>query len=53
VSALLERHELRLHGHPVAYHAAGSGPVLLLIHGITSSSGAWQRVIPALAEETP
>ncbi len=31
----LERRELRLHGHPVAYYTAGSGPVLLLIHGIT------------------
>ena len=47
----LERRELRLHGHPVAYHAAGSGPVVLLIHGITSSADAWEAVIPALAEE--
>ena len=48
--SVLERHELRLHGHPVAYHAAGSGPVVLLIHGITSSADAWGEVIPALAE---
>jgi pimeloyl-ACP methyl ester carboxylesterase len=47
----LERRELRLHGHPVAYYAAGSGPVVLLIHGITSSSEAWHAVIPALAED--
>ena len=47
----LRRRELRLHGHPVAYHAAGSGPVVLLIHGITSSADAWEAVIPALAEE--
>jgi pimeloyl-ACP methyl ester carboxylesterase len=47
----LQRRELRLHGHPVAYHAAGSGPVVLLIHGITSSADAWEAVIPALAEE--
>jgi pimeloyl-ACP methyl ester carboxylesterase len=46
----LERRELRLHGHPVAYYAAGSGPVVLLIHGITSNAEAWRRVIPALAE---
>ena len=46
----LERRELRLHGHPVAYYAAGSGPVVLLIHGITSSADAWRAVIPALAE---
>ena len=53
VSSVLERRELRLHGHPVAYHAAGSGPVVLLIHGITSSSEAWRQVIPALASTTP
>jgi pimeloyl-ACP methyl ester carboxylesterase len=46
----LERRGLRLHGHPVAFYAAGSGPVVLLIHGITSSADAWQQVIPALAE---
>ena len=46
----LERRELRLHGHPVAYYTAGSGPVLLLIHGITSSADAWREVVPALAE---
>jgi pimeloyl-ACP methyl ester carboxylesterase len=46
----LKRHELRLHGHPVAYYAAGSGPVVLLVHGITSSADAWRRVIPVLAE---
>jgi pimeloyl-ACP methyl ester carboxylesterase len=46
----LERHELRLHGHPVAYYAAGSGPGVLLVHGITSSADAWRRVIPVLAE---
>jgi pimeloyl-ACP methyl ester carboxylesterase len=42
--------EIRLHGHPVSYRETGSGPVVLLIHGITSSSGAWSDVIPALAE---
>ena len=50
MSGVLQRHELRLHGHPVAYYAAGSGPVVLLIHGITSSADAWREVIPALAE---
>ena len=44
----LERHELRLHGQRVAYYTAGSGPLVLLIHGITSSADAWRRVIPAL-----
>jgi pimeloyl-ACP methyl ester carboxylesterase len=41
-----------LHGHRVAYRVAGDPglPVLLLIHGITSSSSTWDRVIPTLAE---
>jgi pimeloyl-ACP methyl ester carboxylesterase len=46
----LERREIRLHGHPVSYYEAGSGPVVLLVHGITSSADAWRAVIPALAE---
>jgi pimeloyl-ACP methyl ester carboxylesterase len=40
---------LTLHGHRIAYRQAGSGPALVLIHGITSSSATWQRVIPYLA----
>jgi len=41
-----------IHGHRVAYRFAGdpSKPVLMLIHGITSSSATWDPVIPALAE---
>jgi pimeloyl-ACP methyl ester carboxylesterase len=47
---LLTRRTIELHGHPVSYRLAGSGPVLVLIHGITSSSRTWERVLPALAE---
>jgi pimeloyl-ACP methyl ester carboxylesterase len=39
-----------LHGIPVTYHVAGSGPAVVLIHGITSSSRTWKQVMPALAE---
>ncbi len=39
-----------LHGHEIAYRAAGSGPVLLLVHGMAGSSATWQHVIPSLAE---
>lgn len=46
----LRRQEIRLHGHPVSYYEAGSGPVMLLVHGITSSADAWRGVMPALAE---
>ena len=30
-----------LHGDRVAYRRAGSGPVLLLLHGIAGSSSTW------------
>src|SRR5882672_12547632 len=52
VARELEQPQLRrltLHGNRIAYRQAGSGPPLLLIHGITSSSATWQRVMPYLA----
>jgi pimeloyl-ACP methyl ester carboxylesterase len=48
--AVLEPHELTLHGHRVTYRTAGSGPVLLLLHGIANSSETWEGVAGALAE---
>lgn len=42
--------EIELHGHTVGFQAAGEGPLLLLLHGITSTSDAWREVMPALAE---
>jgi pimeloyl-ACP methyl ester carboxylesterase len=45
-----ELQEITLHGHRVAYRMAGSGPPILLIHGITSSSATWNKVGPMLAE---
>jgi pimeloyl-ACP methyl ester carboxylesterase len=42
--------EVSLHGHRIVYHTAGSGPALLLLHGITSGSKTWKDVIPRLAE---
>ena len=38
-----------LHGHKIAYRQAGDGPVVVLIHGITSDSSTWSRVMPYLA----
>lgn len=46
----LVSHDLTLHGHAVTYRTAGSGPVLLLLHGIANSSQTWERVAPALSE---
>lgn len=41
---------VELHGQPVTYHLRGSGPAIVLVHGITSSSRTWRSVIPGLAE---
>jgi len=40
-----------LHGRQVAYAEAGSGPVLLLIHGMGGTLANWQVVIELLARE--
>ena len=44
--------QVTMHGHRISYREAGEAgmPVLLLVHGITSSSATWDEVIPALAE---
>jgi pimeloyl-ACP methyl ester carboxylesterase len=44
-----ELKETTLHGHRIAYRSAGSGPAIVLVHGITSTSATWERVMPYLA----
>jgi len=39
-----------IHGHDIAYRRAGSGPALLLVHGMAGSSRTWKEVMPRLAE---
>ena len=48
--AVLEPSELSLHGHRVSYRTAGSGPALLLLHGIANSSETWESVAGPLSE---
>lgn len=38
-----------VHGYRRVFRTAGSGPPLLLIHGIGDSSATWRTVIPSLA----
>jgi len=47
----VRRTETVLHGHRTAYRVAGdpSLPVLVLVHGLTSSSATWDPVMSALA----
>ncbi len=42
-------HEVDLHGHPSIYREAGSGPNLVLIHGMINSSRHWEGVAERLA----
>jgi pimeloyl-ACP methyl ester carboxylesterase len=44
-------HELTLHGNRVRYLTAGSGPPLVLVHGITSSADTWAGAMRGLARE--
>jgi pimeloyl-ACP methyl ester carboxylesterase len=46
----IAEHEIRLHGHTTCYRTAGdSGPLVLLIHGITGHGAAWDPVTARLA----
>ena len=40
-----------IHGYKRAYRLAGSGPVLLMIHGIGDSSATWRTVMPQLTRD--
>jgi pimeloyl-ACP methyl ester carboxylesterase len=40
-----------IHGHEIAFRAAGRGPVLVLLHGMAGSSATWRHVMPLLASD--
>jgi len=42
--------DVSLHGHRVGFRIAGEGPLIVLIHGITSTSGIWVEAMARLAE---
>jgi pimeloyl-ACP methyl ester carboxylesterase len=42
--------EVDLHGHRAVYRTAGSGPNVVLIHGMVNSSRHWQAVATRLAD---
>jgi pimeloyl-ACP methyl ester carboxylesterase len=43
--------EVELHAHRVIYRTAGSGPPVVLIHGMVNSSRHWERVALRLADD--
>jgi pimeloyl-ACP methyl ester carboxylesterase len=46
----MQLQSVNIHGHRVGYYAAGSGPAIVLVHGVASSSRTWRQVMPRLAE---
>jgi pimeloyl-ACP methyl ester carboxylesterase len=46
----IEARQIELHGHRVNYRIAGDGPLVVLVHGITSTSQCWRDVMPWLAD---
>ncbi|MFL5898742.1 MAG: alpha/beta fold hydrolase [Solirubrobacterales bacterium] len=48
-SPAFEVHEAILHGHRAVYRVAGSGPNVVLIHGMINSSRHWEQVAARLA----
>src|SRR3954447_25410607 len=46
-----EAWEVDLHGHRVIYRTAGSGPPVVLIHGMLNSSRHWEAVARRLAAD--
>jgi pimeloyl-ACP methyl ester carboxylesterase len=47
---VIDSQEIVLHGHAVSYREAGEGPLIVLVHGITSSSDTWREALPWLTE---
>ena len=47
----MTRSHVALHGHRVSYRSAGSGPLLVLLHGIAGTSETWEDVIPRFAAQ--
>ncbi len=47
----MEPSEITLHGHRFSYRRTGSGPLMVLLHGIAGSSATWDAVMPALGRQ--
>ncbi len=49
--AQFDEWQIELHGRRVIYRVAGSGPPIVLIHGMLNSSSHWRQVALSLASE--
>ncbi len=48
--SLISEREFHLHGQAVSYRHGGSGPPMVLLHGIASNNRTWDPVIERLAQ---
>ena len=46
----MERQTISVHGHQISYRTGGSGPAVLLIHGMAGSSAAWKPILEDLGQ---
>jgi pimeloyl-ACP methyl ester carboxylesterase len=46
----VERKEVQLREGRLSYFEAGSGPVLLMVHGVFANSALWSKVVPLLSD---
>jgi pimeloyl-ACP methyl ester carboxylesterase len=46
----IERAEVKLHGHKVRFNIAGSGPPVVLIHGVAGRAAQWDQTMAQLAD---
>ncbi len=46
----MDRSTIKVHGHEVSYRSGGSGPTVLLVHGMAGSSSAWLPILEDLGE---
>jgi len=47
----VQQSQIALHGQLYSYRLAGSGPLVVLLHGIAASSATWEHVVPRLTKE--
>jgi len=48
---LFKKETLKISGYNMAYHREGRGEPVLLVHGITTYSFIWRRIIPLLSKD--
>jgi pimeloyl-ACP methyl ester carboxylesterase len=46
----MDLREITIHEQRITYRTAGTGPVVLLIHGMAGSATTWRQVMPGLAQ---